>query len=130
RHRRLTGTDLGGTRPLRIALGGLVVGMLVTLLALRVAEELSESTPRGSSRPASDLAPREAWLSPTSVPDAGPAPTQAPAPRTLPTPRNLPTPRSQPARTEPPARSAPSPAPSPAGARTTSVPASPSNSAP
>jgi len=59
----------------RIALGGAVVGVLVTLLALRIASELTETT----ATPRPTTSPRGAWLSPAPS-DATAAPTDIAAP--------------------------------------------------
>ncbi|NLE87966.1 MAG: protein kinase [Myxococcales bacterium] len=75
RRRRPSEGDFGSTRPVRIALGGAVVGVLVTLLALRIASELTETT----ATPRPTTSPRGAWLSPAPS-DATAAPTDIAAP--------------------------------------------------
>lgn len=66
RRRAAAAMDLGVPRKLRVALGGLVVGVGATLLVLRVLDELSQTEP---GRPAVDT-PRSAWLSPApAAPD-------------------------------------------------------------
>lgn len=69
RHRHPPSMELGGPRRMRVALGGLVLGALTTLLVLRVLDELAETEP---TRPAG-YTPRSAWLS--RAPEA-PAPTE------------------------------------------------------
>lgn len=68
RRRAAAAAELGVPRKMRVALGGLVLGVVATLLVLRVLDELSETEP---GRPAT-YAPRAAWLSPS--PTAAPAP--------------------------------------------------------
>lgn len=79
RRRRPSVGDFGNTPPVRIALGGVVVGVLATLLVSRIASELTEAgTPQ---RPLT--APRGAWLSPAPSAE-GAAPTEGSKPRAAP----------------------------------------------
>ncbi len=57
---QLIHASAGASRPTRIALGGLLVGAVVTLIATRVGQELSET--RTAARQSRGYTQREAWL--------------------------------------------------------------------